>query len=118
MIVYNYAGVPSNLLHYTDVDSLYKQSLMGAVVSQRLLKSSPSLESRSAFIQKIFEVWQDLAYEAIGTGTAWGYAILFTDIARTLGISEHRLSKQLTRLEVCGLKLTSGGAALTFQQSV
>lgn len=76
------------------------------------------LEIQEVSIQRLFEVWQDLAYETTGCNTEWGHPILLDDIVQALGITNHGLLQQLAQQKMLELELISGDSAMTFHNPV
>lgn len=69
-------------------------------------------------MQRLFQVWQDLACETTGCDTKWGHPIPLNDIVQALGITNHILLQQLAQQEMLELELISGEPALTFHNPV
>lgn len=76
-----------------------------------------SSASRRIFIQRLFQVWQDLAHEATGHDTEWDYPVPLAQVGQALGIKEDFVL-QLAQQETPELELLPRAAALTFHYPV
>ncbi|MBD1913204.1 MULTISPECIES: hypothetical protein [unclassified Leptolyngbya] len=62
----------------------------------------------------MFDAWQDLAAEATGHDTEWGYPIRIDCLAQVLQIPESTLTILLTKLTQPELEWCSNNTAITF----
>lgn len=69
-------------------------------------------------LQQVFHTWQDLANEATGHDTEWGYPIALDRIAQKLNITERRLFQQLIQQSPSCIELLWPHAALTFHYPI
>jgi hypothetical protein len=67
-----------------------------------------------ACILAMFNAWQDLAAEATGHDTEWGYPIAIDCLAQALHISRETLIVLLVRLTQPELELCSNNTAIAF----
>lgn len=70
--------------------------------------------AQAAFIQQTFSVWQDLAADATGHDTEWGYPISIECLAQALHILPEVLTVLLANLTQPELELCLAETALTF----
>jgi hypothetical protein len=66
------------------------------------------------WLRVLFDAWQDLALEATGHDTEWGYPIAIDRLTQVLQIPEEVLTVLLTKLTQPELELCSDNTAMTF----
>ena len=69
-------------------------------------------------LQKLFQIWQDLANEVTGHDTEWDYPISLDRIAQESAIPKHRLMQQLIQNSSPALELLPEVNSLTFHYPV